>query len=89
MDRLEFIGFLKAKEIELNNTSHWQQSFKETENHWTLYRPSVDWLEDTMELTIEGMVKINYSESFYDDPKFIEMTYKEFVENYSKSVGCI
>lgn len=89
MTKIEFIGFLKSKEIELQHVSHWKQSFEGTDEHWTLYRPSVDWLEDRMDLSKEGIVKIIYSEAFYDDPKYLEMSYEEFIEDYSKSVGYV
>lgn len=89
MNKIEFIGFLKSKEIELQHVTHWQQSFEGVDEHWTLYRPSVDWLEDRMDLSQEGIVKIIYSEAFYDDPNSIEMTYDEFVEDYYKSIGYV
>lgn len=86
MTKIEFINFLKEK---AQNTliSHWKQSFEDIDEHWRLYRPSVDWMEDQMDLSTDGVVRITFSESFYDDPKSIDMTYEEFVENYSKSVS--
>lgn len=89
MTKSEFITFLKEKALRAENTliAHWRPSFEGIDEHWTLYRPALDWMEDLMDLSTEGIVRITFNESFYDDPKMIEMTYEEFVTNYSKSVA--
>jgi hypothetical protein len=88
MTKAEFISFLKIKAEEAGLfVSHWKQTYVNSEEYWKLYRPCVDWMEDKMDLTIDGVVTITFNESFYDDPKSIDMTYEEFAENYSKSVG--
>ena len=88
MTKQDFISFLKEKveEAGLFN-SHWKQSYNNSEDYWKLYHPTLDWMEDRMDLTEDDIVTITYFESIYDDPKSIEMTYEEFVTNYSKSVA--
>lgn len=87
MTKLEFIEFLKTKQKQLGHTTHWEPTYNNSDEHWSLFRPSVDWLEDTINLSTEGVIKVSYGETFYDDPKIIDMSYEEFIENYDKSVS--
>lgn len=88
MTKAEFISFLKEKveEAGLFN-SHWKPIYGNSEEYWELYHPTLDWMEDRMDLTEDGIVTITYFESIYDDPKSIEMTYEEFIADHSKSVS--
>lgn len=85
MTKEEFIVFLKTKAEEAGEyNTHWK---KTGEEYWTLFHPTLDWMEDEMDLTEDGVVKITYFESVYDDPKSIKMTYKDFVADHSKSIS--
>ena len=85
MTRVDFIIKLKEKSFDNKNT-HWKQSFSDSEDFWTLYRPSLNWMEDDM--TVHDLnVTIVYSERFYDDPKQINMSFDDFINNYSNSVS--
>lgn len=85
MTRKEFIIKLKIKALE-DQKSYWKQSYDDSEDFWVLYRPNIDWKEDMM--TVHDLnVIIVYSESFYDEPKEIKLSFEEFIENYSNSVN--
>lgn len=88
MTKQEFITFLKVKVEEAGLFgSRWKQSYTNSEEYWTLCHPTLDWMEDKMDLTEDGVVTITYFESIYDDPKSIDMTYEEFIADHSKSVS--
>jgi hypothetical protein len=88
MTKQDFIAFLKVKAEEAGlHGTRWKRRFLNNEDYWTLVHPTLDWMEDQMDLTEDGEVKITYFESIYDDPKSITMSYIDFVADHSKSVS--
>lgn len=88
MTKQDFITFLKLKAEEAGLfASYWKKSFTNSEDYWTLCHPTLDWMEDQMDLSEDGVVEIKYFESIYDDPKMIRMTYMDFIADHSKSIG--
>lgn len=89
MTKQEFITFLKVKaeEAGLFNT-RWKRTYLNNEDYWSLCHPTLDWLEDQMDLREDGIVKITYFEGgLYGTPKTITMSYIDFVADHSKSVS--
>jgi len=87
MNKIEFIEFLKQKELERKNITHWARAATNSDEMWKLYKPFVDWFEDSMDLKNEGIVEIHFSKCLYDGSfKVFKTTYDDFKENYYKSL---
>lgn len=88
MTKEDFITFLKIKAEEAGLfATRWKRTYLNNEDYWSLCHPTLDWVEDQMDLTEDGVVKITHFESLYDDPKTITMSYIDFVADHSKSVS--
>ena len=89
MTKEEFISFLKEKaEHHGIGCTHWKQTYENTEDFWHLYKPFVDWVEDTMNLTEDGVVLITYNQSLYENiSKEFRTTYEDFIQNYNKTIS--
>lgn len=86
MTKQEFIDFLKFEESEREFTVHWKRTYSNSDDYWTLYVPARDWLEDTLDLTTESVVKIECNKNLATDScDTIELRYDEFVNNYNKT----
>lgn len=87
MNKQEFISFLVDKNIERKGLTSWVQTFDNSYDYWTLYKPAVDWLADDMDLIKDDIVKITYDKQLYDNTvRVLEMTYEEFIENYNETL---
>ena len=87
MNKNEFIEFLKQKAEERPYGTHWSKVATNSDDFWKLYKPGVDWVEDTMDLKVEGVVEINYNISLYDGScKVFKTSYDDFKENYEGSL---
>jgi|JFJP01.1.fsa_nt_gi hypothetical protein len=86
MNKSDFILFLIKMSSE--NINCWRKTYENSDDYWHLYKPFVDWLEDDMDLTKDGVVKITYNKSLYDNEsaKIFETTYDDFVKNYNKTI---
>lgn len=88
MTKSEFIKFLIEKEeVRGLMMPCWVRTYTNSDDHWKLNKPAVDWLEDDMNLSTEGLVKITYNKSLYDNDsaKVFETTYEDFCKNYDKT----
>lgn len=67
----------------------WCKVATNSDDFWSLYKPGVDWLEDDMNLSVDGVVKITFNKSLCgkDTSKIFETTYEDFVANYDKTVN--
>lgn len=87
MTKEDFITFLKLKAEEAGlHKTRWKRTYLDCEDYWTLCHPALNWMEDKMDLTEDGVVKITYSERIYDDPKSISMSYLDFVADHPNSI---
>jgi len=89
MTKQELIDFLKEEESKRSGITHWSRVYTNSDDYWNLTKPGVDWLEDDMDISKEGVVKITYNKSLYgqDDSKVFESTYDDFKANYNKTTS--
>jgi len=88
MNKEEFIEFLKTKQEEASGLNpSWCKIATNSDDYWKLNKPAVDWLEDDMDLSEDGIVKITYAKSLYGGkPKTFETSYDDFKDNYEKTI---
>jgi len=86
MSKQEFIDFLTQKANERKHQTHWAKIYTNSDDHWELYVPCVDWFADSIDLTVEGFVKVEYDKSMFDNTKIFQTTYEDFMTNYDKTV---
>ena len=85
MIKSEFIDFLENQEK--STMTCWCKIYTNSDDYWKLYKPAVDCVEDDMDLTTEGIVKITYNKQLYTNTfETFETTYDDFVKNYSKTI---
>jgi len=89
MNKQKFVDFLNKKAEERQYMTHWKKVYSNSDDFYQLHKPAVDWLEDSMDLRVEGVVKISYNQSLYDNEstKIFETTYDDFVTNYDKTIS--
>ena len=76
MIKEELIEILN-RQTKNKNITHWK---RHSDNHWELYRPCIDGLSPTLDLSIEGIVKIEYPTLYSDDNETDEVNYVEFLK---------
>jgi hypothetical protein len=86
MNKAEFVEFLN--EMTTVNLNYWRKISTDSDDHWQLYKPFVDWFEDDMDLSVEGIVRITYNKSLYENEsaKIFETTYDDFAKNYGDTI---
>lgn len=92
MNKKEFIEFLNEK-CKLNEWGwHWERTFMNSDHNWSLRKSGVDCVEDDIDLSVDGVVKVTYSKDLYGPlfgkpySKTDTMTYDEFVEIHDKTL---
>ena len=56
MTKQEFINYLKESASLNNYTPHWRQTYTNSEDYWSYYKPGVDGLEDDLEIKEDSVI---------------------------------
>jgi hypothetical protein len=82
MSKEEFIKFLSDYEKDNLYSDHWGHVYSNNFDHWKFIRPSCDSLEDYIDLSCEGKVKLTYNQSLYDNSseRKTNFTYEGFLK---------
>ena len=82
MTKEQFVTFLSTYEKEHQYTDHWACVKSGTFDYWKYCKPSVDWLEDDIDLSKGEKVVLTYNKLLYDNSpaKQMEFTYEDFLK---------
>lgn len=87
MNKKEFIEFLD-EQCKLNEWDwHWERTYSNSDDDWSLRKAGVDCYEDYLTLREDELVKLtrNGTGNYLESKSYI-ITYDQFVENYDKTL---
>ena len=87
MTKQEFIDILKSKESRMRSCFLSEGN----ENHWRWYEPTIDGLQPSINISVDGKVIFKYAGSLYDNTpvRKEEFSYEDFLEFFSRKMGTV